>query len=309
MNILHRFKQSRKQLGSTADVILLTTTDEIAAQVFHRLWETMDTYESRFSRFNPDSELSYINRHAGETVTISQEFTEMLHSCAHYYHLTGGVFNPLLLPALQKAGYKGSWPAVTTYDTSLDYSDRVVATFDEVQIGSNTVCLPHNTALDLGGIGKGYALDIAASVIEREGIENYCVSFGGDIICNGNDINEKPWQIGVSYVHDHDKPIAFFRNIDSQKLAIASSTVVRRKGATWNHLIDSKTGEPTKSPVLMATVVTSSGVAADIGAKFFLLAPDASLKNASSSDEALSILFQYESDTKLVQNIDYIQLK
>ncbi|HMT18945.1 MAG TPA: FAD:protein FMN transferase [Candidatus Saccharibacteria bacterium] len=301
-----RFKQSRKQLGSQADVIILCESDIEATQVFHRLWETMDEYEARFSRFNSESELTKLNKNAGQAMIVSDEFLNMIEACIRFNKITTGVFNPLILPALQYAGYKGSWPAVNTYDKSLDYSERRLVSFNEVIVKDKSVCLPSDTALDLGGIGKGYALDIASQLLEAMHVTDYCISFGGDIICNGNDTHKKPWKIGVSYVHDHDKPIAYFTNPDASKYAIASSTVVRRKGAGWNHLIDSETGKPTTSPVLMATAVTKTGVAADIAAKFFLLNPDGALKSASSDEEALCVFYQYDTSSKLVQKSTFI---
>jgi thiamine biosynthesis lipoprotein len=306
--LLARFRQNRKQLGSQADVVILASSETRAQEVYNALWKQMDLFEARFSRFNETSELTRLNKCAGKPVKVSEEFREMMLCCKKYNHITSGVFNPLILPLLQTAGYKGSWPQVSHYNASLDYSNRLMKSFDEVAIEPDTVCLPEESALDLGGIGKGYALDVASRLLEDMGISNYCVSFGGDIVCSGSDKDNTNWKIGIAYVHDHDRPIAFFINPDHKKYAIASSTVVRRKGTGWNHLIDPSTGKPTQSPVKMASAVTRKGVSADIYAKFFLLQPNGTLNSTSSSDEVLSVLFQYEGSSSISQQKNYISL-
>ena len=301
-----RFYQKRKQMGSPAEVIIYSDNDIQAEEIYKKLWETMDAYESRFSRFKVDSELTLFNDSNGTFTELSSEFINMLLVCRHFNKLTTGIFNPLILPVLQQAGYKGSWPEVATYDKKLDYSSRKVADYSDVVINKSQAKIPKNTALDFGGIGKGYGLDVASSALESMGVKNYCISFGGDIICRGCD-GDRNWKIGVSYVHDHSVAVAYFTNKTGEKLAIASSTVVRRQGEGWNHLIDPRTGEPTKSEVLMATAVTRTGVAADICAKYFLLEPDGKLNDPSESDEPLSIFYQYAEGNKTIQKNSFIE--
>jgi len=269
---MHRHQQHRHCLGSEAHITIVSSAD--CTDTFASLWSWLEDFEQRFSRFRPDSELSHFNHHAGTWQQVSPEFSAMLDSCTTYATRTHGLFNPFILPTLQSLGYKGSWPTPTQHLASLDMSDRLLAPIHQLERDGQRAKIPHDTALDFGGIGKGYALDALAAQLQAATHTNFWLSLGGDIICRGLDSDNAPWNISIIDIHDTNRDIASCHADNSDTLlAVATSAVTQRRGADWHHIIDPRTERSSTSTVLSATVVAASGTEADIYAKCLVIDP------------------------------------
>lgn len=264
-------QQHGKALGS--DIVFTLKVKQAAdgEAILKKLRAFLGEFESRFSRFQPDSELTFVNAHAGEPCSVSPAFAQLARMAAKMSRYSGGLYNPLLLPQLQRAGYVGSWPAPTELGRTPDYRGRSGSTEGQLSVHEKTVTLPSGTALDFGGIGKGYALDEIAERIESSGCVDYWVSLGGDIIGRGSDENGSPWRIRLGELHGTDTDV-FETLSQKERTAIATSTRLKRQGAGWHHIIDPRTGKPADTPVESAVVVAKTGVLADVMAKCLLIA-------------------------------------
>ncbi len=268
---MNRYQQSGNAVGSDIAITLLTSKNQ-ADLIFKELWVMIHGFEKRFSRFIVDSELSKFNRNAGSFVDISQQFSEVLKACIDQANRTDGLFNPFQLPALQKSGYKGSWPNVNYIAKNIDFSEKKSnITINDLVLQNNKAKIPKNSAIDLGGIGKGYLLDELSAFLDNKGIENYWISLGGDIICNGQDIDSRNWIVGVNDALDNRGIISQIENKKSKKFAIATSGTTKRKGKNWHHIIDPQTSKPAITDILTATVVGGSAIEADINAKAIVI--------------------------------------
>ena len=281
-----RLQQHKHALGSEAYITLIGSDEQLLVSTFDLLWQELSLFEHTFSRFLPDSELTYVNERAGLPTDVSPEFLALIMSARDFLQRTGGLYDPFVLPALQKAGYLGSWPSVVKQGEAPDFSGRVFVQDSLLQFSATTITIPEHTALDFGGIGKGYALDQLAQVLHRQNIENYWLSFGGDILVSGMDVDGLPWAVVVGEALDQDATCTTF-HAGPEPCAVATSGIVKRAGKGWNHLIDPRTGRSTKSDILSATVASDSGVTADVYAKCLLLAGS---KEAPKLAKKLNIL-------------------
>jgi len=237
-----------------------------AEQVFHGV-------EERFSRFRPSSELSHLNAMSGRSVTVSLEMFDLLHLCRRFHLLSGGLFDPAILPALESAGYDRSFELVAA-DTRAGPRNPPTGSGSIADLaldrGQMTVQAPPAVRLDLGGIGKGYAVNRAARALAPLG--DFLVDAGGDIFASGHGPDGDGWVVAVANPLNEDE------NLDVVRLrgeALATSTVARRRwqrdGRWLHHLIDPRTGEPALSDSLSVSVIAPSAVEADVFAKVALL--------------------------------------
>lgn len=302
---MQRFQQQRHALGSDAVLTVLVEDDVAAATIFNALWEMIATFEQRFSRFLPDSELSIFNANAGTTQKVSEPFRALLITAKEMAEKTNGLYNPFILPALQRAGYKGSWPTPDKFDKRMDYETRGVATWHDIIIGGETAQIPKNTALDFGGIGKGYLLDELAHWLRHEGVTYFWLSLGGDIICSGFDFGKLPWRVGVQKALEPNEIAASITNETGALMAIATSGVTKRKGQTsngaWHHIIDPRTGEPAKTNVLTATVCAYNATMADVVAKCLVIAGKDKFETLAATYELNDVLLQWQDANETVQ--------
>jgi len=228
---------------------------------FHR-------FEARFSRFRPDSELSRFNRRDVDSVQVSEAMLDILAECVRLYALTRGVFNPLILERLESAGYDASFErlgegAPAGMVEAAPAPDLGALVLDW---GRREARLPAGLRLDLGGIGKGFAVDVAASMLAQAG--DFLVDAGGDIYAGGSAPGGGPWRIEVA---DPLAPDGCIEVVELSDAAIASSWTTRRRWPTRHgfahHLIDPRTGLPAGSGVAGATVLAPLATDADVFAK------------------------------------------
>lgn len=273
---MKRMQQTGRALDCEVFLTLVLPDTFDSKELFGGLWSQINQFEQMFSRFLPHSELTNFNFHAGEEIGISPELRRILLKSKLMSRKTGGLYNPFILPALQKAGYVGSFDKSNALTSSPDFScGRVITDYEKLTILKNTAKIPTKTALDFGGIGKGYLLDQLSKFLERQGVSRYWLSLGGDIICNGLDVDERPWQIiAVDALTGRD--LADKISNDGKRRAIATSGIIKRQGKTsgkkWHHLIDPKTARPASTDILSATVVADEAAFADVAAKCLVIA-------------------------------------
>ena len=262
--------RSFKALGSK---VILTVVAENAATANNLLTELerqIDVFEQRFSRFRSDSELTGVNQSAGRRVRISPDFFRLLSAAIKYAKISDYLYNPLILPSLQQAGYRFSWTEPGQSDTSLLYIGRRLASVSEIELTDNWVKIPNQTALDFGGIGKGYLLDELAAYAQPL-TDSFWFSLGGDIIAAGLNADNQANLIGIQHATKPEEVVDHFE-IGSDITAIATSGITKRQGPGWHHLIDPRTGQPAVTDLLTVSAVFDQATAADVLAKCAVIA-------------------------------------
>jgi thiamine biosynthesis lipoprotein len=268
-----RYQQQFKALGSEVAITLVGSQYEAyVTSIFNELHIKVDDFEKRFSRFITSSELTFFNSSAGQKTRLSLQFIDLLKVARDLSIKTEGIYNPFILPDLQRAGYMSSWN--NDYDP-IDYSERKLFYPGDIEIYDDSAKIPTSSAIDFGGIGKGYLLDQLHNYLLNLELDGYWVSLGGDIICFGYDHHETDWQILVQDANSPDKTVGKFSNNDGHFLAIATSGVTKRKGVhqgkAWHHIIDPRTGQPAKTDILTATITADSAKVADVYCKCIVI--------------------------------------
>ncbi len=274
---MKRHQQTNHALGSQAVLTLVTVDDTDTAPIYVKLWTIIEAFEQRFSRFRADSELSVLNANDGKKIPASPQLLALLRECAEMSTATNGLFNPFVLPALNKAGYIGSWPNPEAASSGFNYQNRTKSIPKaRFETGDDWVRIPARTALDFGGIGKGYLLDELGVYLYEQGIFNFWLSLGGDILCAGYDLEAKPWSVAIQHATELNTIVDQIVNARGVTLGIATSGTTKRKGVhsgqAWHHIIDPGTSLPTTTSVLTATVTAESATQADVYAKCAVIA-------------------------------------
>lgn len=251
--------------------------------------------EARWSRFRPDSELSVLNRAAGQPVVVSPQTLTLLALAVLAWQITAGRFDPTILDALEAAGYHRSFECLPTssHRTNRDTPPPGPAPGlhgIRIDAEAGTVTLPPGTRLDLGGIAKGYAADLICAQLRAGGAAGACVNVGGDVRVSGTAPRGGPWVIAVP--HPHGGQAA---TLELAAGAAATSSPLRRAwqdaGRPAHHLIDPGTGQPAQTGILQVTVVAAEAWRAEVAAKAAFLAglPDGLSLAARLHTEALVV--------------------
>ena len=251
----------------------------------------LQAFEARFSRFLPTSEVSRLNASAGARFRVSPALLHLVELALDYAGRTDGLFDPAILRDLERAGYDRSFELVPLVEHTARPRVSELSWRDvRIDTSARTIELPAGGGIDLGGIGKGYAVDGVARILRTPCL----VNCGGDVFAGGRPPGEEAWLVGVSDPFDQDADLMVLRLEDR---AVATSSTMNRRwstadGAVKHHLIDPRTGAPSESDAVQVTVVAPAAVEADVMAKVaLLLGAEEGIRylNAQSGVEGLAV--------------------
>ncbi len=256
------------------------------SQLLEACSDWFESVERRFSRFLPDSELQYMNRHRGKPTFLSKAMTEVLSLAEMYHAQTNGLFSYSLLDALQHAGYDRSFEQISqsvqaALPPPLPQSHPQLV----LDSGMRTVRLNGHEQLDLGGIVKGWSVNrLAAWLQQKHQVKRGLINAGGDLHVWGGAGDGEPWRIGVADPWDDSAEIA---QITLMEGAVATSSVLGRRWQSdhgiMHHLIDPRTMRPGTSDVVQCTVSGTNAMECEIWSKVVCIA---------GSSEAIPLLLQ-----------------
>ena len=241
---------------------------------------TFSEIDSIYNKWNPKSEISRFNRHAETSpFTLSPELASFLDQTAMTVTLTNGKFDPTIEPA-QKL-----WKDFLT-----NHREPGLYEIEKVKniIGWHNIQMTELQAikrypeiqLDLGGIAKGYAIDLITERLNQEGYPDLYVEWGGEIRTSGKHPEGRPWTICVSYMGIPD-PSCALDIVELNDEAVASSgdylQYWKTQDKTYTHIIDVRTACPLevkRGSICSATVTAPTCLLADTLATAAMLFPN-----------------------------------
>ncbi len=222
-------------------------------------------FERKYSRFREDSLISEINRQAGvDWVPTDDELESMFLLCDTFHWKTTGVFDPTSLPVLKLWDYHQESPALPTEDAVKQAMERVG--WSRVQRERGAVFLPEKgMCLDLGGIGKEYAVDRVFEQAAAAGFSDVMVDFGRDVRVGGEAPGRGGWRVGLE--HPLDPGRCWGGVLVTQRAVTTSGDYLRGftiNGQYFGHIIDPRTGYPTANGCRAVTVIAPTCTEAGI---------------------------------------------
>ncbi len=216
-------------------------------------------FEAKYSRFQPGSIVSRINDAAGrDWVQVDPETEGLLSMCDTLFFMTRGILDPSALPLIRIWNWKADPPAVPS-PGAIAAALRLVG-WSKVRREKGRVFLPEKgMALDFGGFGKEYAVDIVSMIGRDHGIVNSLVDFGHDLRASGAPPGRPAWHIGLEDPKAQGKTWASVgltgKGIASSGDYIRAFTVAGRR---YGHIIDPRTGWPVANGCSQATVIADT---------------------------------------------------
>ncbi|WP_409969983.1 FAD:protein FMN transferase [Bengtsoniella intestinalis] len=209
--------------------------------------------EAQISRTREGSEIYLLNQTG--TSTLSDTAVELLRRSINYGALTGGAFSCTIAPVMDVWGFTTDTMAVP----SEAVLSQAMALVDDtgVVIDGNAVTLGAGQAIDLGGIGKGYAAQLVADIFTAQNISNAMVSLGGNVYVLGGRTDGDPWRIGVQDPNN----LSGYAGVLSMYTGFAVTSggyqrFFEENGVTYHHIIDPSTGYSANAGLLSVTIVS-----------------------------------------------------
>jgi thiamine biosynthesis lipoprotein len=268
-------------MGSELELTAAGTDERAALDAFEAVFAEFERLEALMSVWRSGSDIARLNDAAGaQPVAVSPEVLEVLQISRQVSEWTGGMFDVTfgVLSGLWKfdhdqddtipnaASIRERLPLIDYRDLVLDARDRTA------------FLRRKDMRVNLGGIGKGYAVDRAAGILRERGVHDFMIQAGGDLYVSGRR-GDRPWRLGI---RDPRGPAdRIFAAIELADGTFSTSgdyeRAFVRNGRRYHHILDPRTGEPA-GLCRSVTLVTPRAVLADALAKaVFILGPEAGM--------------------------------
>jgi thiamine biosynthesis lipoprotein len=265
-------------MGTRFDLYLYTSGPERFAELFEASYGEVKRVEKNLSTYDPTSELSRINGRAAQApVHTDPEVFGLLREAVEFSRRTGGAFDPTVGPLVEAWGFyreQGHLPS----DKELAEA-RAQTGWTKLRLDSTrrTVHFEGGSLkVDLGGSGKGYALDRVAALLRRQGVEAALIGLGtSTFYALGAPPDAEGWLIRVPSPVSDTATVAHVR-LRNEALSTSGSGEQQftLDGQTYSHLLDPRTGRPVQGR-LQTTVVTPRATESDVlSTALFVLGPE-----------------------------------
>ncbi|HEY0685998.1 MAG TPA: FAD:protein FMN transferase [Steroidobacter sp.] len=250
----------------------------------------MRRVDQAMSTYKPTSELSIVNaRAAQEPIKISAELFDLLNTSLEYSRITDGAFDV----TYASVGYMYDFRKHVRPDEKQIAAALPGINYRHVELDrkNSTVHFARpGVRVDLGGIGKGHAVDRGIAVLQARGIDHALVTAGGDSRIIGDRFG-KPWVVGIRHPDRKDEVIA---RIPLEDAALSTSGDYERyfdeNGVRYHHIIDPKTGH-SASKVRSATIIGPTATRTDgLSKTAFVLGPEKAIEIYNRLDDIDAVL-------------------
>jgi thiamine biosynthesis lipoprotein len=249
-------------MGTRIAVEVWADTKEQGDAAIEAVLADMRRIDREMSTYKPDSEISKVNAEAAKhPVKISRELFDLLTQALEYSRMTEGAFDI----TYASVGYMYDFRRHVRPDESQIERALPGVNYRHVILDSKAQTVKfarEGVRIDLGGIGKGHAVDSGIRILQQRGLSHAVVTAGGDSRIIGDRFGQ-PWVIGIRHPDRKEEVIA---RIPLEDAAISTSGDYERyfdeKGVRYHHIIDPKTGQ-SASKVRSATVIGPTATRTD----------------------------------------------
>ena len=271
-------------------------TSDLHEQIKQRLQE----FDNSLSMFNTHSVISKINRN--EIVETDSLFEKMYAEAYLISELSSGAFDITVRPMVNAWGFGNN--GQHTLSPNIDSIQAFVG-YRKIHLKDH--CLQKDDAritLDASAIAKGYACDVVAELLRKNGCKNLLVDIGGEVVLQGVNQQGTPWRVGITRptVDATGAEKELQEVIESSNLCMATSGNYLQyyfvNGQRRSHTIDPRSGYPVEHSLLSATVTASSCMRADaLATACMVLGKTEALKMIECSEDAACYLIVAQADS------------
>ena len=274
-------------------------TYECDSDLHQAIKAELQKVDNSLSPFNEHSVITAINQN--QDVKPDEMFLTVFNKAMEISRETDGAFDITVAPLVNAWGFgfkNGSQPNRQQVDSlrRLIGYEKVILKNDRIVKQSPDIML------DCSAIAKGYGSDVVARFLQQQGVKNFMVEIGGEVVTSGVNPQRLPWRIGVTKPTDDTLSIKgeIQSVLNVTDLAMATSGNYRnfyyKGGKKYAHTIDPQTGYPVQHSLLSATVLAKDCATADAYATSFMVLGIDGAKKVLERHPELMAYFIYADD-------------
>ncbi len=252
--------------------------------------DTVTFLEQLLSVYSPTSELSLVNQRAAENpVRVSESTFAMLQLGLEVFARTSGTFDMTSAKLSKTWGFYRRQGMMPTEQQIVQALADVGSEQIILDIAEKTVRFAKPLEVNPGGIGKGFALDCAASILQRDGVEDFAFHGGkSSILCNGNQSSGlgDGWRIAVRHPEQSERILGWLTLRDQ---ALGTSGPANQffyfRGKRFGHIIDPRSGWPAQGMLSVTVLHPSAGWADALATGLYVAGVDDAIRYCEQNTE------------------------
>lgn len=284
-----------KNSYSLGTLIKLTACGKNAEKAIEKAFKKLNYIDERMSAFRVESDISQINHNAGyKFQKVSKDTYFVIAKALEYSKILEGTFDPTIKPLVDVWGIGTKNEKIPTEKEIKEKLELVNYNDVILKEDSSSIMLKNKEqSLDVGGIAKGFAADEVKKIFLKYKIKNGLIDLGGNIFAYGCKNDNSFWKIGIQDPFKARGEYIAILNV-KDKSVVTSGSYERyfiKDNKKFHHIIDPKTGGPSKSNIVSATIISDNSIDGDgLSTGIYILGVEKAIKIIESIKNVDAIL-------------------
>lgn len=263
---MKEFRKSQKLMGNMFEITVVDDRDSLAFEHIETAVLEIQRIENLLTTYKDNSQTHIINQNAGiRPIKVDSEVFELIERSLRISHITDGYFD-ISYGGIDKSFWNFNRDMKQLPDPELVKKHLKLVNYKNIILDqeNHTVFLKEKgMRIGFGGIGKGYAAEMAKRVLQEIGVVSGVVNASGDLTTWGTQADGKPWTIGIADPDNAALPFSYM-NITNTSVATSGNyeKFVMIDGKKYSHTINPKTGMPV-SGIKSVTIICPNAEIAD----------------------------------------------
>ncbi len=291
---------SHNSMATVFEVIIIHKDTQYAQQAAQAAFDELDRLEQQLSRFIENSDISRLNNlPANQPLQLGLEAFECIQLSASLYEQTSGAFD-VTVGSLMDCWLSEEKTLLTPSKEQLDEASRCtglpLVKLDEIEHTIELLTSP--VKIDLGGIGKGYAIDQMAKLLDDWSIDTALINGGcSSVLAIGKPVKTKGWHITLSNPVNNKQTLT---NFYLQNQAVSGSGLL--KGL---HIIDPHTSQPANDKKAAWACAPAATTTDALSTSFMIMSPELIRKYCLDHPDTLAMVVTEERNSKAQKVLRY----
>ncbi|WP_312090417.1 FAD:protein FMN transferase [Chryseobacterium sp.] len=306
--MLREFKRPQKLMGNAFEITVVSDDENSANRHIDAAIDEIRRIEKLLTTFNDESQTNLINRNAGiMPVKVDGEIFDLIERSLRISKITDGYFD-ISYGGIDKSFWNFDKEMKELPNPDLIKQHLKLVNYQNIILDreNQTVFLKEKgMRIGFGGIGKGYAAEMAKQLLQNRGVNSGIVNASGDLTTWGTQANGKPWTVGIADPDNSRQPFSYMNITD---MAVATSGNYEKfvviNGEKYSHTINPKTGMPVSGVKSVTVFCPNAEIADAMATPVSIMGIDAALNMVNQINHLECIIIDDKNNIYSSQNIN-----